>query len=112
MQQADRPAAGMQPQLVDLTDDLLRLVLRPQHIGAASTCHRFRTIILASIQERCIKFPTSEEVRYTPECRPYCQPLCTCAEPASAPCLPFALEPLSRLTQLTKLEIGDSLDHP
>jgi hypothetical protein len=38
--------------LMDLPDDVLRLILSPQHCGAASTCHRMRALVLSKVHKR------------------------------------------------------------
>jgi hypothetical protein len=52
--EADRPENEKLLHLVDLPDDVLRLVLKPWHQGVAGTCRRLRVLTLSQIKTRCL----------------------------------------------------------
>jgi hypothetical protein len=118
--------------LTDLPDDLLRLILKPQHRGAARACRQLRTLTLATVHTRCIRYsgehcldqglacaaalPSLTQLSISVErddlhtAVTTCHPLTQCmgieVSRDDVHDAVTSCAPLSRLTHLTKLEIA------
>jgi hypothetical protein len=96
--------------LADLPDELLQLML-PQQSGAASTCHRFRTLVLTHIQTIRRQCRSVETTGRLDEALAYMEALPCLAQvviSGDRECLQGAVSscgPLSGLVHLTKFEM-------
>jgi hypothetical protein len=97
--------------LTDLPDDLPLLILAGQSAGAASTCRRFRALVLQQVRARTLTFGGSDlsahfsdGIRAVATRLPNLEQLHMCGAPAAIPCA--ALGPLSHLTRLSRLDVA------